>query len=200
MLRRLKEKATRQLWEVESGSYLPSDDFLSTIVEDLQQYTVTNSVSAPIDVLEKAITAGPIMEILTTALITTELPTTAIPTTAQASDGVTDYNDSAYGASPVCVRLSKCFRIIRISGPIRKWRISLCSVIRPVIFRRELRKLATMEIPIMVRPIMTTAGPPTTVRPIMTAVPIMVRPIMMMAGPPTTAAQTTAIPDMKIKQ
>ena len=52
----------------------------------------------------------------------------------------------------------------------------------------------------MVRPIMTTAGPPITVRPIMTAVPIMVRPIMMMAGPPTTAAQTTAIPDMKIKQ
>ncbi|MEE0796520.1 MAG: hypothetical protein UIJ88_01675 [Anaerovoracaceae bacterium] len=36
--------------EIENGSYLPSDDFLNTIVEDLQHYTVDNHVNAPVDV------------------------------------------------------------------------------------------------------------------------------------------------------
>ena len=36
--------------EIEKGSYLPGDDFLNTIVEDLEQYTVTNSVKAPVAV------------------------------------------------------------------------------------------------------------------------------------------------------
>ena len=85
--------------EVESGSYLPSDDFLSTIVEDLQQYTVTNSVSAPIDVLGESnygwtnygdTDYGPDNDGVT------DYSDTDYGT---GSDGVTDYNDSAYGAS-----------------------------------------------------------------------------------------------------
>ena len=85
--------------EVESGSYLPSDDFLSTIVEDLQQYTVTNSVSAPIDVLGESnygwtnygdTDYGPDNDGVT------DYSDTDYGT---GSDGLTDYNDSAYGAS-----------------------------------------------------------------------------------------------------